>query len=54
MTKRLAHSAHPGRDVRMTEHGGRVSDAAKALGWTYDNTKHVWRRVRERMGAQSV
>lgn len=65
MTKRLAHladkpSAHPGRDVRMhqlsewmAEHGGTVSQAAKALAWRYDNTKQVWRRVLKRMGAQA-
>jgi hypothetical protein len=53
-------TAHPGRDVRMdelaawmAEHGGRVRDAAKALGWNYDATKHVWQRIRKRLGAQA-
>lgn len=57
MTKRKSNSTHPGRDTRMgelaewmAEHGGRVGDAAKALGWSYDNTKHVWRRICKRMG----
>lgn len=61
MTKRLPHSTHPGRDVRMAElaewmaeNGGRVRDAAKALGWPYDNTKHIWQRILRRMGAQAI
>jgi molybdenum-dependent DNA-binding transcriptional regulator ModE len=52
---------HPGRDTRMdqlaewmAEFGGTVSEAAKALGWRYDNTKHVWRRIRRRLGAQAA
>jgi hypothetical protein len=65
-TRRLPHlahlpSAHPGRDVRMlqlaewmAENGGRVCEAAKALGWPYDNTKQVWRRILRRMGKQAV
>lgn len=54
-------SAHPGRDVRMgqlsswmAENGGTISQAAKSLGWTYDNTKQVWRRILRRMGPQAV
>lgn len=66
MTPRLAHlldrpSHHPGRDVRtdelaewMAENGGRIRDAAKALEWPYDNTKHVWHRILKRMGPQAV
>lgn len=66
MTKRLSHLAHfpshhPGREVRMhelsewmAENGGTISTAAKALGWPYDNTKQVWRRILRRMGAQAI
>ena len=53
-------TAHPGRDVRMValadwmaEHGGGIRDAAKALGWPYDNTKKVWTRICKRLGAQA-
>jgi molybdenum-dependent DNA-binding transcriptional regulator ModE len=65
-TPRRAHllpqpSKHPGRDVRMgelaewmAENGGRIRDAAKALGWPYDHTKQVWRRIIRRMGPQAV
>ena len=60
MTKRVSGSKHPGRDVRtaelaewMAENGGRVRDAAKALGWPYENTKQVWRRIVKRMGEQA-
>jgi valyl-tRNA synthetase len=59
--KRVPNSTHPGRDVRMNElsewmaeHGGRIRDAAKALGWSADSTKHVWQRVRRRMGPQAI
>lgn len=55
---------HPGRDVRMAELAewmanaspdrAHVKFAAKALGWTYDSTKHVWRRICKRMGAQAI
>jgi molybdenum-dependent DNA-binding transcriptional regulator ModE len=38
----------------MSEHGGRIRDAAKALGWNYDATKQVWRRVRKRLGEQAI
>lgn len=61
MTRRRPNSTHPGRDVRMNElaewmaeNGGRIRDAAKALGWPYDSTKQVWRRVRKRLGEQAV
>jgi hypothetical protein len=60
MTKRKPTSVHPGRDVRMNElsewmaeNGGRIRDAAKALGWSPDSTKHVWQRIRRRMGPQA-
>lgn len=55
------HAPHPGRDVRMAElaewmaeNGGRIRDASKALGWSYDNTKQVWRRILRRMGPQAI
>lgn len=55
MTARVPNSTHPGRDVRMdqlaewmSENGGRIRDAAKALDWPYENTKAVWRRVCKR------
>lgn len=61
MTARVPNSTHPGRDVRMdqlaewmAESGGRIRDAAKALGWNYDATKQCWRRVRKRLGKQAV
>lgn len=63
MTKRLPNSTHPGLGTRMAqlaewmaESGtkSRIRDAAKALGWSYDNTKQVWRRIRKRMGPQAV
>lgn len=61
MTARVPWSTHPGRDVRlnqlsewMAENGGTVSQAAKALGWPYDNTKQVWRRLLKRMGPQAI
>lgn len=61
MTKRKISSQHPGREVRlnqlaewMAEHGGSVSQAAKSLGWPYDNTKHIWHRLLKRMGPQAV
>lgn len=38
----------------MAENGGRVCDAARALGWDYDTTKQVWRRIRKRLGPQAV
>lgn len=38
----------------MAENGGRIAEASKALGWPYDTTKHVWQRVRKRMGAQAI
>jgi hypothetical protein len=65
-TPRLAHllnrpSHHPGRDVRMhelsewmSEHGGSMYEAHKALGWRYDNTKQIWYRILKRMGPQAV
>jgi molybdenum-dependent DNA-binding transcriptional regulator ModE len=37
----------------MAENGGGISEAAKSLGWPYDNTKQVWRRIRKRLGPQA-
>jgi transposase-like protein len=60
MTARKPGSTHPGK-IRMAqlsewmaENGGSVSEAARSLGWSPDNTKHIWRRVRQRMGPQAV
>lgn len=53
--------SHPGRGVRtvqlaewMADNGGRISDAAKALGWPYDHTKKVWQRIVKRLGPQAI
>lgn len=61
MTPKKPNSSHPGRDVRMcelaewmSENGGTISQAAKALRWPYDNTKQVWRRIRKRLGVQAA
>jgi DNA-binding CsgD family transcriptional regulator len=38
----------------MAENGGTVSQAAKALGISRDNAKHIWQRIRKRLGAQAI
>jgi molybdenum-dependent DNA-binding transcriptional regulator ModE len=38
----------------MAEHGGTIRQAAQDLGWSYDNTKHVWHRLRKIMGPQAA
>jgi hypothetical protein len=37
----------------MADNGGTIRQAATALGISYDSTKHVWQRIRKRMGPQA-
>jgi hypothetical protein len=60
MTKRLPGSTHQGWSHRMddlsqwmADNGGTIRQAATALGISYDHTKHVWQRIRKRMGPQA-
>jgi hypothetical protein len=38
----------------MAENGGTVPQAAKALGISRDNAKHIWQRIRKRLGDQAI
>jgi hypothetical protein len=51
-----ANWAHRMSDLSewMAENGGTIGQAATALGLTYDHTKHIWQRIRRRLGPQAV